>query len=127
MIDSSSSSKYLSRVMKEKRVSKLQSTATHHSLGSVVCSNVVQQVLARDGVNVVFRAQNGVSKRGSLKGDSVQMIKHDLFLVLVDLERKDDVNKEITLPQKMMHYLFSFTVNNSTLPFNGSRIKSRAL
>jgi hypothetical protein len=69
-------------------------TNEDHSVGSVVGVDVRLQVTLRDRVDVVLGSENGLTQRLAGKGDGVQVVKHDLFQLLVNLFllSEDDVS-----------------------------------
>mmetsp|Transcript_1750 Transcript_1750/g.4298 ORF Transcript_1750/g.4298 Transcript_1750/m.4298 type:complete len:308 (-) Transcript_1750:19-942(-) len=57
----------------------------HHARGCVLGGDVVHEVVPGEGADVLFGAQDGASQRCALERGGVQMVKHELLLVLVDL------------------------------------------
>ena len=56
----------------------------NHARRCVVLLHIIDQIILRQGPNVLFRTQNGPSQPRKLIGCGVQVIQHQLFLLLVD-------------------------------------------
>lgn len=61
------------------------SSNKNHSVASVVCLDVVLQVIPGDRLNVLGWAENGATKWLALESSCVQVIKDNLLQLLVDL------------------------------------------
>ena len=61
------------------------SSGQHHAGALVVGLDVMDQVVPRNGLDVLGRAQDGPAKGGALVGDCVQVVKDDLLQVHLDL------------------------------------------
>ncbi len=53
-------------------------TADNHAVGSVVGGEVVDDILASDGHDVLDRAEDGASERTATEGSLVEAIEDDL-------------------------------------------------
>lgn len=82
-------------------------THKHHAVGGVVGLDVIGQVITRDGLDVFLRAKNSTTERLALVRYGVEVVKHDLLDLLVDL--------------------FLLTENDIPLPINGSWFELRIL
>mmetsp|Transcript_13935 Transcript_13935/g.21007 ORF Transcript_13935/g.21007 Transcript_13935/m.21007 type:complete len:260 (-) Transcript_13935:147-926(-) len=54
----------------------------HHIIRGIIRIDILEQIFARDALNVVHRAENGASQRTILKTILMQMIENELFLRL---------------------------------------------
>jgi hypothetical protein len=60
-------------------------TNKHHTIGSIIRLDVVLQVTALDGLNVLLRSEDGASEGLTLEGGGVEVVEHNLLKLLVDL------------------------------------------
>ena len=66
-------------------VGNTTSTNEDHAVSSVVGLDVVRQVLAGDGLDVLLGAKDGATEGLALVGGSVEVVKNDLLKLLVNL------------------------------------------
>lgn len=79
----------------------------HHAVSGVVGLDIVDEVVSLDACNIFLGAEDGASKRLSLESSRVEVIKDNLFQLLVNL--------------------FLFTEDHIPLPFDCARVKFRVL
>lgn len=73
------------------------STDEDHAVGGVVGLDVADEVVTLDALDVLGRAQDGASKGLVLEGNGVEVVKHDLLELLVDLLGFAEDNIALTL------------------------------
>ena len=56
-----------------------------HTGGRVMVLDVIDQIIASQGPDVLFGSENGASQSSSLKGRSMKMVQNQFFLLFVDL------------------------------------------
>lgn len=61
------------------------STDQNHAIGSVVGLDVVEEVVAVDGLDVLLRAEDGATQGLALESGGVEVVENDLLKLLVNL------------------------------------------
>lgn len=81
-------------------VGNATSTNEHHAVSGVVGLDVVFQVLALDGLDVLLGAKNGTSEGLALECGSVQVVEDNLLKLLVNLLLFPENNVALTLDSR---------------------------
>mmetsp|Transcript_12665 Transcript_12665/g.15988 ORF Transcript_12665/g.15988 Transcript_12665/m.15988 type:complete len:228 (+) Transcript_12665:844-1527(+) len=71
-------------------------TCNHHSAAGIMGRNIITQVLLGQRTNILFGAQNCTTQSRPLKSSRVQMIQHQLLLLLINLTHLSQ--NDISLP-----------------------------